>query len=112
MGHVPCGAQLVHLRFVLDLADDATLTWDERLQRFIVRAAPELSPVWKGQEINTAWLARLAQNSIKGDAGALATLNELYERAVLSHLGRAEWSSAQQRWRAAVTDYQAGWEMW
>lgn len=70
-------------RFLVDLADETSLTPDARLLRLVLKLAPGLPPVWCGEPLTDAHLAGKATRAVSGDAAAGKWIEQLFDQQVL-----------------------------
>jgi len=97
-------------RFVLDLADDSQLTPDGRLLRLIIKAAPGLPPIWRGEPLADDNLLAMAARASSGDAQAAQWLDELAAQQVLAvyaSAGATRLGEIERNWKAKGAEVQA-----
>ena len=97
-------------RFVLDLGDDSQLTPDGRLLRLIIKAAPGLPPIWRGEPLAEDNLLAQAARASSGDAQAVQWLDELAAQQVLAvyaAAGATRLGEIERNWKAKGAEVQA-----
>ncbi|MFH1604417.1 MAG: serine/threonine-protein kinase [Pseudomonadota bacterium] len=70
-------------RFLIDLADETSLTPDARLLRLVLKLAPDLPAIWRGEALTDEHLAAAAARAVSGDAAAADWIKQLFEQQVL-----------------------------
>jgi len=70
------------------LIKDDTLTRDEKLLRILIRMAPDLPPIWKGNSLAIDDLRYLARKAVQDEA-ARSTIKEIFDLKVLQVFARA-----------------------
>ncbi|MCC6197114.1 MAG: serine/threonine protein kinase [Burkholderiales bacterium] len=100
------------LRTLRDLQEQRDLTEDARLLRFLLAAAPDLPPVWRGTPVAVETLNNSARDAAKGDDDARDWLDSLWRDGVLASFGDAGSASLRdldRRWREG---WQAFTQLW
>ena len=77
------------LRTLRDIQEQRGLTDDARLLRFLLAAAPDLPPVWRGSPVTTDAVAAAARAAAKGDDDARDWLDSLWRDDVLASFADA-----------------------
>src|SRR5687768_12019842 len=72
------------VRKLRDITDHRALSDDARLLRFLLTAAPDLPPSWRGRPVSDAAILDAARRAVNGDADADAWLDSLYQDSVLT----------------------------
>ena len=100
------------LRTLHDIQDTRGLGEDGKLLRFLLAAAPDLPPVWKGRALTEASLVAAARDATKGDAAAAEWLDTLVRDDVLASYagaGHEALGTLAQRWREGWEAFAATW---
>ena len=100
------------LRTLHDIQDTRGLGEDGKLLRFLLAAAPDLPPVWKGRALSEASLVAAARDATKGDAAAAEWLDTLVRDDVLTSYagaGHEALGTLAQRWREGWEAFAATW---
>lgn len=113
------------VRALRDAQDQRDLTDDGRLLRFLVAAAPELPPIWRGSPVTrdavlAAARAGANRGDTPGDDAAIDWLDSLVRDDVLASCARTDptlhtlkdawddaWSKFEQRWERVRMDEEA-----
>ncbi len=86
---------------------------DARLLRFLLAAAPDLPPVWRGMPVGHDVVYEIARRAEAGDEGALAWLDSVFREGVLAQFaaaGRGELAEIDRIWRDAWTYFLELWQ--
>jgi hypothetical protein len=79
---------------------------DARLLRFVLAAAPDLPPVWRGTPVGHDMVFEVARRAEGGDDGAASWLDSVFREGVLTQFataGRAELAELDRVWREGWT---------
>ena len=101
------------LRALRDIEDQKHLSSDGRLLRFLIKAAPDLPPVWRGTPVSESELLASARTAANGVEAAQAWLDSLYTDRVLeayAAAGHGAFRAIDQRWRSGWDDFVELWE--
>lgn len=101
------------VRKLADLREDKSLNDDQRLLQFLVAAAPDLPPVWRGLPADAAAIIQTARKAVGGDNEATAWLETLYRDeglATLISAGHAELMLLDRTWRDGGARFLALWD--
>jgi hypothetical protein len=100
------------LRRLQDLQEARGLSEDGRLLRFLLAAAPDLPPVWKGRPLTEDSIVSAARGATKGGADDAEWLDSLVRDDVLaSHAGAGHEAlgALGRRWREGWDAFTATW---
>ncbi len=103
------------VRLLIDIRFEKKLHIDLQLLELILHLAPGIPPVWRGEPLDLAMLARHANRALGGDATARKALSELHERRVLEAYatrGNRFANEALERWTLAADQFPAVWRKW
>ncbi|CAG0990929.1 Serine/threonine-protein kinase PknL [Burkholderiales bacterium] len=103
------------VRLLIDIRFEKKLHIDLQLLELILHLAPGIPPVWRGEPLDLAVLARQANQALGGDAAARKALSELHERRVLEAYatrGNRFANEALERWTLAADQFPAVWRKW
>jgi len=100
------------LRALRDAQDQRTLSDDGRLLRFIVAAAPDLPPMWRGSPVTPDAVLAAAHAAARGEDSAIDWLDSLVRDDVLASCASrdAALRALDVRWRASWSAFSAAWE--
>lgn len=101
------------VRKLSDLQEQADLSDDARLLRFLLAAAPDLPPVWRGAPLGEASLRASARAAADGDDEAQAWLESLVRDGVLAayvDAGHAQFAAIDVRWRDDWRTFEQWWD--
>ena len=101
------------VRTLRDIEDQKGVSADGRLLRFLLAAAPDLPPVWRGAPVSEEAVLASARAAANGDDAAQSWLDSLYrDRALQTYVaaGRAELHDLDQRWRRDWDDFVELWQ--
>jgi len=93
------------LRVLRDVQDLRDLSDDGRLLRFLVAAAPDLPPIWRGSPVTADAVLAAARAGARGDEAAIDWLDSLVGDDVL-----ASFAPADPALRALATAWNTAWE--
>ncbi|MFZ4789585.1 MAG: protein kinase domain-containing protein [Candidatus Competibacteraceae bacterium] len=101
-------------RLINDLADDTSLSADERLFRLLLAIQPQ-APIYRGFSLHLEDLETIAKRANQGDEAALALVKELYKHptlfASLATAGYNELGSLHTRWIDQKKSFEKGWDI-
>lgn len=100
------------LRFLVELNLDRQLHVDLRLLRLIVRLAPGMTPMWRGEPVDLASVLRRADAALRGDEAAIDWLDGVYRNRVLQAWAEAGNAAAEDlfaRWQQSAERFDAAW---
>ena len=101
------------VRVLRDIEENKRLSADGRLLRFLLTAAPDLPPAWRGSPVSEATMLAMARAAAKDDDAAQSWLDSLYCDQVLETFaaaGHADLRAIDERWRTGWQDFVALWE--
>ncbi len=101
------------VRTLRDIEDQKGVSADGRLLRFLLAAAPDVPPVWRGAPVSEEAVLASARAAANGDDAAQSWLDSLYrDRALQTYVaaGRAELHDLDQRWRRDWDDFVELWQ--
>ena len=101
------------VRTLRDIQDQKGVSDDGRLLRFLLAAAPDLPPVWRGAPVSEEAVLASARAAANGDDAAQSWLDSLYRDRVLETYvaaGRTELRDLDQRWRRGWNDFVELWQ--
>ena len=90
---------------LIDLAEDKSLSVEDRLVRLVANLGKGLPPVWRGLSLDQASLVSLCREAAGGDAEKSALVETLFDRRVLHVWGEsgnedcAQWS---KQWKSSA----------
>lgn len=93
------------LRTLRDVQDMRDLSDDGRLLRFLVAAAPDLPPIWRGSPVTVDAVLAAARAGARGDDTAIDWLDSLVGDDVL-----ASFASSNPALRTLASSWNAAWE--
>jgi hypothetical protein len=102
------------LRTLRDIQDRKDLSDDGKLLRFLLAAAPELPPVWRGSPVTQDAILAAARAAAGGDDHAQSWLDSIARDGVLATYGAAGHAALEAlgvRWREGWQRFVAFWEM-
>ncbi|MFO1414849.1 MAG: protein kinase [Burkholderiales bacterium] len=102
------------LRTLRDIQDQKALSDDGKLLRFLLAAAPELPPVWRGSPVSRDAILAAARAAAGDDDDAQAWLDSLMRDEVLETYGAAGHGALAvlgQKWRDALQRFTGYWEI-
>ena len=97
-------------RFLLDLADDTRLAPDVRLLKLILRLAPGIPAIWRGEPLQNQNLVAMAAKAAAGDDAARKWIDELSAHDVLAAYaaaGDTRLAELERAWKANRAEVQA-----
>ncbi|MFO1303076.1 MAG: serine/threonine-protein kinase [Burkholderiales bacterium] len=100
------------LRALQDIQDRRGLGDDGKLLRFLLEAAPDLPPVWKGRALAEATVLAAAREAARGDVASTEWLDSLAGNDVLASYasaGHASLGDLDARWREAWESFTRAW---
>jgi len=100
------------VRKLRDIQDHREMSDDMRLLRFLLAAAPDLPPLWRGLPVSDAAILDAARRAAGGDEDAAAWLDSLYaEKALLAFAkeGDAPLREIDRCWRESWTYFLELW---
>jgi hypothetical protein len=101
------------VRTLRDIEDQKGVSADGRLLRFLLAAAPDVPPVWRGAPVSEEAVLASARAAANGDDAEQSWLDSLYrDRALETYVaaGRAELHDLDQRWRRGWNDFVELWQ--
>ena len=101
------------LRALRDIEEQKNVSRDGHLLRFLIKAAPDLPPVWRGAPVSEEAVFASARAAANGDEEAQAWLDSLYRDRVLelyAAAGHGALRAIDQRWRGGWDDFVELWE--
>ncbi len=101
------------VRKLSDLQERRDLSEDARLLRFLLAAAPDLPPVWRGAPLGEASLRASARAAADGDDEARDWLDTLYRDGVLAayaDAGHPQFAAIDTRWREDWRTFEQWWD--
>ena len=100
------------VRALRDAQDQRDLTDDGRLLRFLVAAAPELPPIWRGSPVTRDAVLAAARAAAGGDDTAIDWLDSLVRDDVLASCARTDPAlrSLKEAWDDAWSKFEKRWE--
>lgn len=101
------------LRTLRDIQETRDITDDGRLLRFLLAAAPDLPPVWKGSPVTPASILAAARAAAGEDGTARDWLDSLARDGVLkgfADAGDEALRDIDRRWREAWQGFVASWK--
>jgi hypothetical protein len=101
------------LRALRDIEDQKGLSADGHLLRFLIKAAPDLPPVWRGAPVSEEAVLASARRAANADDDAQSWLDSLFRDRVLetyAAAGHAPLRAIDQRWRGGWNDFVELWE--
>ncbi len=101
------------LRILRDLQERKDASDDARLLHFLLAAAPDLPPVWRGSPVMVDAVLARAREAAHGDDAAQAWLDSLARDQVLeifAAAGHADLGALERRWRAGWKSFLDVWE--
>ncbi|MCC7328327.1 MAG: serine/threonine protein kinase [Burkholderiales bacterium] len=101
------------VRMLRDLQDLKGMSDDARLLHFLLAAAPDLPPVWRGAPVSENAVLAAARAAANDGEGAQAWLGSLWDDGVLAiyaAAGHDALRTLDARWREAWNDFVARWE--
>jgi serine/threonine protein kinase len=96
--------------FLIDLAENRSLTGDDRLVRLVANLGRGLPPVWRDLSLDQATLVSLCREAIAGVSEKAALVETLFERGILDVWGDsgnkdcAQWS---KQWKSSSKYFSA-----
>jgi hypothetical protein len=100
------------LRALHDIQEVRGASEDVKLLRFLLAAAPDLPPVWRGRAVAEAGVLAAAREATRGDADAVEWLDTLASADVLAVYGTAGHAALRAldaRWREAWEAFASAW---
>ncbi len=101
------------LRALRDIQEEKGITDDGRLLRFLLVAAPDLPPVWRGMPVSVDGVLASARDAANLDEGARDWLESLYRDGVLARFadaGDRALGDLDRRWREGWSGFTTLWE--
>lgn len=101
------------VRVLRDIQDRKDASDDAKLLRFLLAAAPDLPPVWRGSPVTPDAILASARAAAGDDADAQTWLDSLYRDAVLAAYGAAghtPLADLDRAWRDGWNEYGQRWE--
>jgi hypothetical protein len=97
------------LRALRDVQETKGLSDDGKLLRFLMAAAPDLPPLWKGAPVTRAAVIETARKAVGGDDAASDWLDSLLRDDVLACFGGDTLVSLDRGWREGWDAFAATW---
>lgn len=100
------------VRLLLELRNDSKMPVDVQLLKVILRLAPGIPPVWRGESIELPAILAHANLALKGDAEAVRWLDLLYQYRVLEVYAEANYPQAialVRQWNQACDRFAQAW---
>jgi hypothetical protein len=101
------------VRALRDIQDRKDASDDAKLLRFLLAAAPDLPPVWRGSPVSVDALLASARAAASDDDSAQIWLDSLYRDEVLATFaaaGHPELAEIDRTWRAGWNEFTQLWE--
>lgn len=101
------------VRALRDIQDRKDASDDAKLLRFLLAAAPDLPPVWRGSPVSADAVLAAARAAASDDDSAQLWLDSLYRDEVLSTFvaaGHPELADLDRNWRAGWNEFTQLWE--
>ncbi len=101
------------VRKLSDLQERRDLSEDARLLRFLLAAAPDLPPVWRGAPLGEASLRSQARAAADGDDDAQEWLDTLFRDGALAayaEAGHPQFATIDTRWREDWRTFEQWWD--
>ena len=101
------------LRSLRDIVAERGVSDDLRLLRFLLVAAPDLPPVWRGAPVRAETLLDAARRAANGDEDAERWLDSISRDGVLARFaaaGHGELGDFDRRWRDGWTHFVERWK--
>ncbi len=101
------------VRALRDIQDRKDASDDAKLLRFLLAAAPDLPPLWRGSPVSVDALLASARAAASDDDSAQAWLDSLYRDEVLATFaaaGHPELAEIDRNWRAGWNEFTQLWE--
>jgi hypothetical protein len=109
------GVQKDHnvVRLLIEMRHERQLHVDIQLLRLILRLAPGIPPVWRGESIALPAILAHASQALEGNAEAAQWLHALYQHRVLEayvEAGNAQMKDVLERWTVAGDAFDTSWK--